>query len=512
MINPKLSKFKNCYSITVGLAFAGTIVFASPRIDSGSISDRHDMLLLRDSGTIENAVLTWPWPLGREAFGVSNLETGKFHDSEKRLMNLYEAESRMGYRPTQVSISLASDTLPFRSFGSQPREQFEASISQCWLSEWFAGNLSFTYAANPLDGDEFRLDGSYLALALGNWSFGIDQVERWWGPGWDGSLILSNNARPVPAVSLTRIAPEPFDSKWLKWIGPWTFTSFMGQLDNDEGSRTGSDARLFGMRIDFSPFGWSNLDIGLSRTAQWAGDGRPGGLDTFWKLLIGEDNVVQGSNTNFSNEPGNQLASIDWRFRIPKRKIAYYAQITGEDEETYLPDANMLLAGIETWGELSNSGITWRTYFEWADTRAGYLRREPKPNRDFNTAYNHFIYRTGYRSKGQSIGHAMDGDGIMRSAGGFLVQENGNLWGAKYRNYSLNRDGLGPNSVTIDPVEGQSIELLAELDDLSSLLPFSLKPSALSLNLGLHYIDEKNQHTNESTSDLGAHISLSTSF
>jgi len=429
--------------------------------------------------------------------------------SSHRLEAIYERESGLGYRPAEASLSFASDTLPFRSFGSQPREQFEASISQAWLSEWFAGNLALTYADNPLDGDEFRLDGSYLAVALGNWSFGLDQVDRWWGPGWDGSLILSNSARPVPALSLTRISPETFEHKWLKWIGPWTFNTFMGQLDNNEGDRPGSDARLFGMRIDFSPFGWKNLDIGLSRTAQWAGEGRPSGLDTFWKLIIGEDNIVTGTNTTAENEPGNQLAGVDYRWKIPNLNIAQYAQLIGEDEETYLPDANMLLAGIETWGEPDSKNATWRAYFEWADTRAGYLRRDPTPWRDFNTAYNHGIYRTGYRRKARAIGHAIDGDGVMRSIGGFIVQENGNLWGAKYRNYSLNRDGRGPHSITIDPVEGQSFELFAELD-LSNFEIF--KSLNLQLQGGTHWIDEENQLTGQSTSDFGGYMTLSTQF
>lgn len=480
----------------------------SPRIESDSITDRHDMTLLRDNGAIESAVLTWPWPVGRNELN-EELRTKNAEVPRERIKELYNFESELGFRPTEASLSIASDTLPFRSFGSQPRGQFEASLSQSWLSEWFAGNISLTYADDPLDGDDLRLDGSYLAVALGNWSFGIDQVDRWWGPGWDGSLILSNNARPVPALSLTRISPEPYQSKWLNWIGPWTFNTFMGQLDNDEGDRPGSDARLFGMRIDFSPFGWDNLDIGLSRTAQWAGDGRPGGLDTFRMLLLGEDNRVNGVTAE--NEPGNQLAGIDYRIRIPGYNIAHYFQIVGEDEETFLPDANMIMGGLETWGELSESGATWRSYFEWADTRAGYVRRDPRPNRDFNTAYNHGIYRSGYRRKGQAFGHAMDGDGVMRSIGGFIVQENGNLWGAKYRNYSLNRDGRGPHSITIDPVEGQSFEVFFELKMENSKLK-NWTGRNLDLRGGIHLIDEENQVTGESDSDFGGHLSLITTF
>ncbi len=42
-------------------------------------------------------------------------------------------------------------------------------------------------------------DGSYLGVNVGNFMLSAGYIERWWGPGWDGSLILSTNARPIPA-------------------------------------------------------------------------------------------------------------------------------------------------------------------------------------------------------------------------------------------------------------------------------------------------------------------------
>ena len=491
-------------SSPIFLSFAFlTISNASPSIESNSILDRHDMLILRDSNAIGSAVLTWPWPLGRTPFGSLKIVDSRFEDSRGRIEERYEQESELGMRPAKFEIALASDRLPFPSFGHQPREKFESSISSSWLGEWTAGNLRLTYTDNPGDGNEIRLDGSYLSVAVGNWVAAIDQVERWWGPGWDGSLILSNNARPIPALSLTRISPEAFQNRLLKWIGPWTFNTFMGQLDNDEGERPGSDALLFGMRIDFSPFGWDWLDIGLNRTAQWAGEGRLGDLSTFWRLLKAEDN--RGNGVTIENEPGNQLAGIDYRWKIEDWKIAHYGQAVGEDEETFLPDAIMLLFGLEHWGEVRDWKASWRIYYEWADTRAGYLRRDPEshPNRDFNTAYNHGIYRTGYRFKGRSIGHAMDGDGLMRSLGTFIVKDNGDLFGFKIRDYKLNRDGIGRNSVTIDPIDGNSLEFFGETD-----FPV-FDESEFRIRFGVHYIDETNIRTGEDINDFGGSISIS---
>ena len=107
------------------------------------------------------------------------------------------------------------------------------------MSDRFAAKLSLLAlygVENDWKGrkdDGIQLDGSYISARLGNWSTTLGQVDRWWGPGWDGSLILSTNARPIPAISLDRRIKEPFESKWLSWIGPWSFHSFIGRLEKE---------------------------------------------------------------------------------------------------------------------------------------------------------------------------------------------------------------------------------------------------------------------------------------
>src|SRR5690606_4851927 len=100
--------------------------------------------------------------------------------------------------------------------------------------------------------------------------------------------------------------------------------------------------------------------------------------------------------------------------------------------------------------------------------------------------------------------------------GGFLVQDNGNVWGLKYRNYAINRDGRGPHSISIDPLEGQSIELFAEL----AILPFSKasdadkqdRTSHPKIRFGIHHIDEENQRTGVSEDDFGGYVSILKEF
>ena len=91
----------------------------------------------------------------------------------------------------------------------------------------------------------FKWMGLTFRLVWGNWSTTFGQIDRWWGPDWDGSLILSTNARPIPAISLDRRIKEPIDSKWLSWIGPWSVHSFIGRLEKE---RTIPSPYLWGMR------------------------------------------------------------------------------------------------------------------------------------------------------------------------------------------------------------------------------------------------------------------------
>ena len=49
-----------------------------------------------------------------------------------------------------------------------------------------------------------------IGVVAGNWSIAASTQDRWWGPGWDGSIILSNNARPIPSLTLDRVFTDAF--------------------------------------------------------------------------------------------------------------------------------------------------------------------------------------------------------------------------------------------------------------------------------------------------------------
>ncbi len=136
-----------------------------------------------------------------------------------------------------------------------------------------------------------------------------------------------------PTFSLDRAVSEPFETKWLSWIGPWRLTTFFGQM---EGSRDDYAHPLFwGMRVSARPL--DGLEISLERTAQLCGEGRSCTWDDFWNMFSGNDNA--GENVDPEDEPGNQLASWDirWASPIGDWNYALYNQHTGETIDNQIP-------------------------------------------------------------------------------------------------------------------------------------------------------------------------------
>jgi len=405
---------------------------AEPWMAPGDVTLRHDLQQLSDAGLLTGPTMSWPIGWSQMARELGKLDSASLSNGQRaaveRLRGRAAREMRTGNIGVTASISAAADPSQLRTFEYTPREEGEATLSADWLGDRFAWKLSAAVVADPDDDQSFRPDGSYVAMTLGNWMVSAGYLDRWWGPGWEGSLVLSTNARPLPAIALDRNESMPFDVPVLRWLGPWRLSTFMGQLESD---RDYSHALLFGLRAEIRPH--PTLQIAATRTAQWCGEGRPCGLDTFWDLLSGNDN-----DQDLDKQPGNQLAGFDVRWSWPGGHVplALYAQGIGEDEAGGLPSKYLGLFGAEVWGDLG--GGSWRAHVEYADTACDFVNSQP----EFGCAYTHIIYTTGYRYRGRSIGHTVDGDGESIGAGLLFLDPMGRRWELIGRNLKLNRQGI----------------------------------------------------------------------
>lgn len=439
------------------LALAGPVL-AGPSIAPGNLTLRHDIQRLADYGVLSGPVTTWPLAWGPILSDIGKYEPDAETPSDVtaaliRVRDKGQWESRIDELGYKARVAVAEKPARIRSFQDTPREEGEIFGGLSWTGERFSMELSASAVSSPSDGKDFRADGSKIAMTIGNFTIAASTMDRWWGPGWDGSLILSNNARPIPAIVLERNFTDPFETKWLSWIGPWDMTVIWGQMEKE---RAVPNTKFLGFRLNFRPL--TSLEIGLSRSAQWCGDGRPCDFDTFIDLLLGKDNVgSDGISTG--NEPGNQLAGLDFRWALTPLNLplAVYGQFIGEDEAGGFPSRYIGQIGIESAGGLGEAW-SYRWYGEAAATTCAFYDTPEF----FNCAYNHGIYESGYRYRGRVVGHGADNDAAIATLGLLLVDKEENSWQGLIRIGKLNRGGPPDpnNSLTPVPQDVLSVELI----------------------------------------------------
>ena len=423
-------------ALTVAPSDAYAELLAAP----GNLQLRNDLQALNDQKFINIPMTAWPvaWKDVQQALSNSELDEIQLDASSRAALNRVRRGVQdallLGSGGVRVSLAGASEPRIIRTFENTPREDAELGVAWSWLGERFTLRMDAVVVDDPFDGDTFRPDGTYLGMTMGNWMLSAGWQERWWGPGRDGSLIMSTNARPAPGVTIQRMASTAPKWKWLRWIGPWTLTSSMQVLDDD---RAVEDAWLWSFRTSFRPV--TNLEIGISRAAQWCGEGRPCDLQTFLRVLNGNDN--RGANVDVEDEPGNQLGGFDIRWALPRQiPVALYMQWIAEDTRKTGAQLRLWMqqAGIEYWGKVGS--LTHRTHFEFVDTNS-HLGALGEGSAQPNVAYNHDIFRTGYRYLGRSIGHGMDNDATSVSLGSTLLDSEGNAWSFSARQMKINRNG-----------------------------------------------------------------------
>jgi hypothetical protein len=427
--------------------------------ESGDVVLRNDLLLLNDAEVIRLPVNQWPMPRDAVAYA---LDHAKEHLATNAAVStaLARVRARLGNGPASGKLAFgaaltAGNASLLRDFEALGREDAELSgrVSLA-VGDRAEASLHVTGAADPADGQELRLDGSHATVRWGNWLLSANLLDRWWGPSHESSLILSSNARPMPTAMIERATAQPFESRLLSWLGPWRLSFGISRFESD---RQDIDAPLFmAWRVVVMPF--KDVEIGVSRTAQFCGKQLVCDLDSFGNMLVGNDNV--GIDATPENEPGNQMAGFDLRWNSPIGSWPYaiYSQFIGEDESSYLPAKFLSQYGAEVWKPTPQGGL-FQGFIEYsATTCSAHTAHGPY----FNCAYNQGLFNVeGYRYRGRVLGHTADRDAEVYSLGGTFTTPRGDLWTATARTARLNRDDFGDvrNTVASVPTDYDALEL-----------------------------------------------------
>ncbi|MCP5382471.1 MAG: hypothetical protein H6912_08875 [Kordiimonadaceae bacterium] len=411
---------------------------------------RRDIELLKSYNIISGPLNSWPISWKQITENINIVEGSSYPTHVMKAIDRVKNKiPNKGFRGSIVARYTNEPNL-VRGFGDMPRSDADFSVSAGFTEEKIEANLSVNYR-NNVSNHNVNFDNSYIATHLGNWSLYAGAIDRWWGPGQENTLLLSTNARPMMSAGLRRNNPKAFKTKWLSWMGPWTWDMFVANMGDD---RAIPNALMAGMRLGFEPI--KNFEVGLSRTMQLCGLDRPCSLDTWTRALIAVGDLDNGAG---AKEPGNQLASIDLAYstNLNGLGLRLYAEGTAEDQNVILPFQFSRLVGGTFSKQVGDNGDSMALNVELSDS--GDVRAWFFGQRRAGIMYNHSIYRTGHRFDGRTLGHSLDTDSKLISLSGIYTLSDGDVFNVKLHFASINWDNTNRNIVSANKQKYQSVEV-----------------------------------------------------
>jgi hypothetical protein len=229
------------------------------------------------------------------------------------------------------------------------------------------------------------LHTGYAKVSQWNVEIEAGRDSMWWGQGYHGTLLLSNNAPPLDMLKLSN--PNPTVLPWyFSYLGLFKYTIFCARLEED---RDFPHALLGGAHLAFKPH--PLFEFGVTGTLLFGGEGAPN----------------PGIPGGGGQEDG--LMSFDARLKIPfLRNAELYAEYGGEDTQStrwyefVFRDVAYLL-GIY-FPKIFDDGRT--------DLRIEYANNAFKQSFPSHVGfwYGHGIYTSGYTFDRMILGHAMGPD------------------------------------------------------------------------------------------------------
>ncbi|MDP5188556.1 capsule assembly Wzi family protein [Rheinheimera baltica] len=385
---------------------------AAPWVDTTDNYLRQSLQTLAHAGVITGPVNTYPLMWNNIIADLARAKAQRTPELRFALAHVRSAirANKQGYI-SGVKLKASSDPSLFQSFGENYFETASVSVFDEYVGDDWAGKTQINYR-NREDGSneqKITLDGSYMAVILGNWVLAVDQQPLWWGPGQQTALLISNNARPIPSLRLSRHSWQASENMFFNWLGPWSFTSFVGQGEHSSIPR---QIKHFGARFSARPL--PQLELGLSRVSQWGGDSLDNGLAAFSDMLL-------LNNKAYSNSDNLAAIDVTLHFNMFDMPFSLYTELADDNSSDNLSKP-LQLYGIRTF--FGNNSTIHTLNLEWSDT---YIRCEGATLAG-NCAYEGNIYPQGYRRYDRVIGSGYGADAKVLSAGYRFQTFDGVSW------------------------------------------------------------------------------------
>lgn len=399
-------------ALLCGVAHAQTPVASAPYMPSWPV--RHQLQLLVDHADLALPLTHWPLPMAAVEQALAQLPTALSASAVDlegaRSAVLRELAQRRTHGQLRLQVRNRAEGVPGYDDNYTPGSslQFTSQEKREQSGDWsVAGRLGLKAeeAANALNNHssgwgtegryQGRLEDSAAVLGWGGWQLQAFSQRFWWGPGWQNSMVNGSNNPAWNGVGLQRSGVRESDSRWLNWMGAWNFEAFLARAQDPLVLPNASPAQtqgfvFGGMKLTLQPWPW--LELGLSRAMQLGGVGRPSGLSTYAKAMLGKETNKWATDT-FQDSSG-QIAGYELRLRCPKAwgDCAFYSQGMGDDRTRTppLPIKFFTMMGAEK----AFDGGRQRVFAEWVNTNSFSHPFEHKG--DPYPGYINGVYPQGY--------------------------------------------------------------------------------------------------------------------
>lgn len=420
---------------------AATPAFAGePWLEVGDSSLRSDVEILAAHGLIDGPTTTWPLPAGGILAGLSDPDAIKQQPAyvQAAAARVLAALDHNGVAGS-VDARLTNQPDVVRGFDAQARNQSDLSAGAAWNGDGLNAQLKVGEQSR-VDGQQgrFALDGSYVSGRIDNWLVYGGLVDQWFGPGWNSSLILSNNARPFPKIGIMRDDPHAFETPWLSWFGPWQINLFGGVLDDP---RVASDPVYIALRVSIMPV--TGLELALTRDLMACGSGHKCDPATSFFHF---DN----SDANPNNDADASTIEAKYTHAIGPVLVSPYAQFYNRDTGPFVHSFTSHLYGTSFAGPFGDQGSRWRFTAEYTDSL---------PSLDFlgggnlyGPAYNSYRYPgDGLRFDGRALGFSLDSDSKLLSLAASLTDTRNWTYRLTYYQAQISSSQLSNGTGQYDP-------------------------------------------------------------
>lgn len=241
---------------------------------------------------------------------------------------------------------------------------------------------------------DIDIEDTHVRLSPNGWNteYSVGRSSMWWGPGFHGSILMTDNAFPLDAFRINNI--WPFRLPWVfKKMGRWTGVYFISRLEKKFNL---SQAWISGWKLDYIPCGF--LKFGLGHSLMFGGKGvnMPG-----FAHFIGTQSLILSAGGG-GDEQENHIMSWDVQFFLRRLDrflpiatgAKLYAEWGAEDEAGNIPVDLASITGAYFTDVFKIPGF---------DVKAEIAKFH-------KVFYTHFRYISGFTHKGNFIGHHAGGD------------------------------------------------------------------------------------------------------